>query len=194
MNEHSHKPTTNTRSWFRRRHEIESDSVDIDQEDNHAWWAARVEVSAAASTRRMQERLASAPSPAQAAASAAFAPAPVGDPSPAGAPETSTPPHEATRGWDSDSVYEWTARPSDLHAVADDESASAALPWTVLGLDADAPWDEVVRRHRLLAKHLHPDLHATIEVEVRKEIEERMATINAAFADLESLYRVRKGA
>ena len=183
MNDHTtHTHPTERRGWFgRRRHDV-PDTVQIDSEDHHAWWAGRDQVAPTASARRAQERQAAAPTPSQLAAAAAFAP-PTVDPEPA--------PELPAETWDTEALFTWAGSTTTDDPETPD---GAPTPWNVLGLAPDAAWDEVVRRHRSLAKLLHPDRHANVELDVRREIEERMAQVNAAFSDLEPLYRVQKGA
>ena len=185
-----HPTRPSTRGWLRRRHEPETDSVQIDAEESYSWWAARDEVSATASTRRAQDRQAAEPSAAAKAAALAFAPA--SEPSLDGPTPDAQPGVEPNPDWDTDSLFRW------VDTTVDSESPRTGTdptnPWDVLGLSPDVPWLEVVRRHRLLAKHLHPDLHGAADHEIRREIEVRMAQINAAFEDLESIYGMSKGA
>lgn len=65
----------------------------------------------------------------------------------------------------------------------------AVEPWATLGLGSDATWDEIATRHRELAKQHHPDLIGA-EHAAGPDGAERMATINAAFAELGRIYRI----
>ncbi len=62
-------------------------------------------------------------------------------------------------------------------------------PWAVLDLGSDATWDEIVARHRELAKQHHPD-RAGSDAVAAAAAAERMAEINAAFAELGTIYRI----
>jgi hypothetical protein len=65
--------------------------------------------------------------------------------------------------------------------------ADAVEPWSSLGLTSNASWHEVVARHRELAKQHHPDRAGTDEAATRAAAD-RMASINAAFAELGRIY------
>lgn len=62
-------------------------------------------------------------------------------------------------------------------------------PWAGLGLTSDATWNEVVARHRELAKRHHPD-RAGSDPAATSAAAVRMASINAAFAELGKIYRL----
>ncbi len=93
------------------------------------------------------------------------------------------------------------AEPFDPDALLREQSENLAVddariaragglePWAALGLDSDATWDEVVARHRELAKEHHPD-KAGADGEAAHAAAERMASINAAFAELGKVYRL----
>lgn len=57
----------------------------------------------------------------------------------------------------------------------------------LLGLSPEAEWADVRRAFRALARRLHPDLHAGLAAERRRELELRLAQINAAYAALAPL-------
>lgn len=57
----------------------------------------------------------------------------------------------------------------------------------LLGLAPGAEWSEVRRAFRALARRLHPDLHAGLASDRRRELELRLAKINAAYAALAPL-------
>jgi hypothetical protein len=170
-------PTPAGRSrWYHRREPAPCDSVIIGDEDNHAWWSQRDDLTRLAAPKKHGR----AATVQRVAPGAAFAP-----PAPAdGAPR---------ERWDLDSLYEWGTTPDDAGTTltADDQSSTA---WQVLGLTPDASWLEVVRQHRTLAKSHHPDLHSHGDLTERRVAELRMAEINAAFDSLGSIYGMGKGA
>jgi hypothetical protein len=57
-------------------------------------------------------------------------------------------------------------------------------PYTVLGLEVTATWEEIVEAHRRLARLHHPDRNATAMIETRNASEERMREVNIAYAEL----------
>lgn len=73
---------------------------------------------------------------------------------------------------------------------ADLDTVSEGMPWRELGLNSNATWPQVVERYRELVKTHHPDRHGSNDPEARKAAEEKMASINAAFDDLNEIYRL----
>jgi hypothetical protein len=73
--------------------------------------------------------------------------------------------------------------PASAGALLDDDAATADRdPYAVLGVDPSAPWNEIVRAHRALARTHHPDL-----ARARGGVE--MAEVNAAYREL----KIRRG-
>jgi hypothetical protein len=176
----SPSPAGRRRSWF-RRDPVPDDSVIIGAESSYAWWADR-------------DELVSARSPRHDAAEAipqAFAPA--SDTSPPNAP--SPPADEAPEGnrWDVDSLFEWAATTGTV-GEAPPHPDEVPLSWLVFGLTPAAEWEEVVSRHRVLAKRYHPDLHADSDEHTRAQVARKMVEVNYAFSDLMGIYGVRRGA
>jgi hypothetical protein len=89
--------------------------------------------------------------------------------------------------FDPDALFETI--PADHAAKPAGDAPSHAEPWAALGLTSDATWNEVVVRHRDLAKEHHPDRAGTDEADTRAAAD-RMAAINAAFAELGKIYRL----
>ena len=56
-------------------------------------------------------------------------------------------------------------------------------PWVILGVDADAQWDEIRAAYHALAKENHPDALVArgVPVDLVRISEHRMAVINAAY-------------
>jgi cell pole-organizing protein PopZ len=173
------------------------DSVAIDTDDDHAWWAQRDDLD-----RVVNPKKRGAAARAQRAAREAFAPAGSRPAAAAGAQQTS---HNA---WDPASVYNWatTASSEPQHdseqrarfappfdSVPPAAAACEPTPWDVLGLTSEATWSDVSRRHKQLAKEHHPDRHANDAGAVKVRAEARMAEINAAFSDLRRIYRLTDG-
>lgn len=158
----------------------------IGDEAGHDWWAGRDHL------EQVPTRHEPDPGPDAFASTAAFASA---DRESEQAGRTAA--NVTGQTWNEDSLYEWAA---GTHHVVDDSAGSdesgegTPAAWLVLGLTADAGWPEVARRHRILAKRYHPDLHAGSDEGARRRAEERMAEINAAFDELSSLYGKRRGA
>lgn len=69
--------------------------------------------------------------------------------------------------------------------VAERGPRAAALE--LLGLSPEAEWADVRRAFRALARRLHPDLHVGLAADRRRELELRLAKINAAYAALAQL-------
>ena len=65
-------------------------------------------------------------------------------------------------------------------------------PFEVLGIAADAKIAEVKRRYRILVKELHPDkqIAAGVPIEMVRLAEERLARINAAYAEIEKAHEL----
>jgi hypothetical protein len=101
-------------------------------------------------------------------------------------PTASGPPTDPDH-FDPDALFDTIATGPTANRPAD--VPSHAEPWTTLGLTSDATWDQVVVRHRDLAKEHHPDRAGPDEVDTRAAAD-RMASINAAFAELGKIYRL----
>ena len=67
-------------------------------------------------------------------------------------------------------------------------------PYTILGVDRGANWDETRSAFHRLAKVYHPDRYATAELpdEVKTYLSTMARRINAAYAALESVHAQRK--
>ncbi|MDZ7678573.1 MAG: J domain-containing protein [Acidimicrobiales bacterium] len=170
------------RAFGRRRARNEADdSVQMDDDTGHAWWAQRDTLDnlvdpkphgQAARARRL--------------ADAAFAPegstAPRRPPSPSSDPTRPNPPRSS---WAPEDVFAWAAPPEP-----EPVDQNGHTPWDVLGLTSDASWPEVARRHRQLAKQHHPDRHGSSDLTARARAESTMSQINAAFSDLRRIYRL----
>ncbi len=65
-------------------------------------------------------------------------------------------------------------------------------PFEVLGIAADAKIAEVKRRYKTLVKELHPDkqIAAGVPIEMVRLAEERLARINAAYAEIEKVHEL----
>jgi hypothetical protein len=173
-------PTPARRSrWYHRREPAPCDSVVIGDEDNHAWWSQRDDLTRLAAPKKHGRVATVQP----VAPHAAFAP-------PAEAEAVVAPPQR----WDLDSLYEWGATSDDVGATVATDDHSSPTAWQVLELTPDASWLEVVRQHRSLAKSHHPDLQSHSDLSARRVAELRMAEINAAFDSLGSIYGMGKGA
>ena len=170
------------------------DSVDIEADGDHAWWAQRDNLENVVNPKKR-----GAAARAQRAAREAFAPAGARHAA-AGAQQVN---HAYT--WDPADVYNWTTPTSSgpPHASQQgtgqtppfDPAASphlpyAPTPWDVLGLTSEATWTEVSHRHKQLAKEHHPDRHMADGGDIKVRAEARMAEINAAFSDLRRIYRL----
>ena len=101
-------------------------------------------------------------------------------------PAASRPPTDSDH-FDPDALFDTIPTGPTANPPAD--VPSHAEPWTTLGLTSDATWDQVVVRHRDLAKEHHPDRAGTDEADTRAAAD-RMASINAAFAELGKIYRL----
>ena len=183
-------PTPRRRRWSLRRRDRRvavDDNVVIADEAGYAWWAGRDHLEQVP-TRHERD-----PGPGAFAEATAFAAADPGQ-DPEGEPSGWTAANEAEQTWNEDSLYEWAA--GTHHVVDDSDESGEGTPaaWLVLGLTADTGWPEVARRHRILAKRYHPDLHAGSDEGARRRAEERMAEINTAFDELSNLYGRRRGA
>jgi hypothetical protein len=165
------------RRWWRRRERPAEEAVDIADDADHAWWAARDGIGEVPQGRRRHR----------------------GDP-----PRSDLPPGDGPgidpSYWSPESLYESSAGADDPLGEPDADrwtrgrgepvrADDAIDPWDVLGLDTSAPWADVVRRHRDLAKRFHPDHHGTAGSDARAEAEQRMAEVNAAFDELRRIYR-----
>lgn len=67
-------------------------------------------------------------------------------------------------------------------------------PHRILGVGADAEWDEVRHAYHALAKAYHPDRYSNAELpaEVRDYLSVMARRINAAYAALEAPHQVKK--
>ena len=71
------------------------------------------------------------------------------------------------------------------------EEAAQKDAWEVLGVAHDAPWSEVVKVHRQLAKSFHPDRFANADDEQRRWAEDSIRSINHAFRELRDIYSAK---
>lgn len=55
-------------------------------------------------------------------------------------------------------------------------------PYTVLGLNRRASWEDVTRRHRLLVSQLHPDRYVGADDATRAAAEHRVRDVNEAYS------------
>ena len=80
---------------------------------------------------------------------------------------------------------DWTRMRARHVALRDD-------PFEVLGIPADAKIAEVKRRYKTLVKELHPDkqIAAGVPIEMVRLAEERLARINAAYAEIEKVHEL----
>ena len=80
---------------------------------------------------------------------------------------------------------DWTRMRARHVALRDD-------PFEVLGVAADAKIAEVKRRYKTLVKELHPDkqIAAGVPIEMVRLAEERLARINAAYAEIEKVHEL----
>jgi DnaJ family protein C protein 22 len=62
----------------------------------------------------------------------------------------------------------------------------------VLGVDADATYEEVKARYRKLAKEWHPDLHQGVGPEEKVRVQDRFMEIKEAYETLQKLYKSRE--
>lgn len=106
------------------------------------------------------------------------------------------PPREAVvddpaAAFDPDALLREQARnlTDDATDATDADADAAPAPWSILDLESEATWDEVVARHRELAKQHHPDRYGD-DTDAASEAAGRMAEINAAFAELGRIYRI----
>jgi hypothetical protein len=181
-----------SRRWRRSRNEV-SDSVQIEGDDGHAWWAGREMLDNVVDPKKH-----AAAKRARRAAEAAFAPeGTTVRPDPTRAPRTQDSADSGTR-WSPDDVFSWTS--ADHATTTGPERPQQAsepdypeTPWQVLGLTSDASWREVTRRHRHLALEHHPDRHGASDAEQRVQAESRMSDINAAFSELRRIYQLTDG-
>lgn len=178
---------TRRRRPFGRRRAQTDDSVGIESDDVHAWWAQRDDLDnvvnpkkRGAAARRAEGHL---EPPLSRRRSGPQAPAP---------PATE---------WDPTDTFHWripggprahmNAAPGATAAEATAPPAPATpTPWDVLGLTVDATWAEVSHRHKQLAKRHHPDRHALDDPAARVRAEETMSAVNAAFSELGRIYRL----
>ncbi|MFP4512932.1 MAG: J domain-containing protein [Acidimicrobiales bacterium] len=165
----------------RRARDSADDSVQIDDDAGHAWWAQREGLDNLVDPKPRGQA-----ARARRVADSAFAPegstASRQPPSPSADPARSSPPPSS---WAPEDVFVWAAPPEPEPV---DEHGHT--PWDVLGLTSEASWPEVVRRHRQLAKQHHPDHHGSSDLAARARAESTMSQINAAFSDLRRIYRL----
>lgn len=83
----------------------------------------------------------------------------------------------ATR-YPTESLFTW-ATPTEPDTVIDLRDPVDA--YRVLGLPAGAPWTDVVRAHRLLARRHHPDHHVGSPEDVRRKADVAIRNVNAAY-------------
>jgi len=81
------------------------------------------------------------------------------------------------------------AEPLATEELPAEEPFDPADPYSVLGIDADASWEDIVDAHRRMARRHHPDrLVGRPPAEVAAG-EDRIRGINAAYAEL----KIRRG-
>lgn len=71
--------------------------------------------------------------------------------------------------------------------------AHASDPCSVLGLEPDASWREIVRAHRALVKQNHPDHLGDLDDRARETAEARFREINEAYRTLKQAHLDRDG-
>lgn len=179
-----------TRKWTRGRRTTPDETVQIEDESGHEWWAARDELATPIDRRWRKQRSGGQYPFRRAADRTVHGRRPDGAPS-TGSPFFAPPEDEPTpsHDWSTESLH---APPADEPYVAPSFAPAdpeATAPWSELGLTSAATWDEVVARHRELAKEHHPDRHSLGAGDARRLAELRMAAINAAFQDLDKIYR-----
>lgn len=187
----------------KRRREGSDDTVDIGSDTGHAWWAQRDDLD-----RLIQPKPQGVRARAERAAKAAFSPADAPPPRaertppPQAAPPQGPPPRvpqTAPQGaprasnWDPSAVYSWGSPQQDEPLPPPPPPNAVSTPWDVLGLTSDAPWGDVTRRHKQLAKQHHPDRHGQDNLTERVAAEHTMARINAAFSELRRIYQLTDG-
>ncbi|MBK5221352.1 MAG: J domain-containing protein [Acidimicrobiia bacterium] len=168
-----------------RRREEPDDPIQIDEESGHDWWAGREELDRSIDRRWRGSPPSGAPRRRAADAASADAPRPPRDPWDPSSLFTS-----GSAGASATDVDEgsWEAgRPTTDRS---NQGGAGVPPWSTLGLTSEASWDDVVQRHRELAKEHHPDRHGVDDSDERRRAEDRMASINAAFDDLGRIYRL----
>lgn len=159
----------------------------FDSDDVHAWWAQR-------------DHLDTVVNPKKRGAAARRAEGSLEPPLTRRRPSHSDDlPPETT--WDPTDTFAWRI-PGGPRAHLDAQATAASAPppadappaaptpWDVLGLTVDATWAEVSRRHKQLAKVHHPDRHGQDDVAGRRQAEQNMAEVNAAFSELGRIYRM----
>lgn len=192
------------RVFGRRRAPVDdSDSVDINSEATHDWWAGRetldhlVAPKARGARARRDEAEAKTAEAAEAKAAEAAAddartgaraapatdrPAPSAhipnDPAPDPGPSSS-----GASSWRPEDVFDW----DEAESATD---GSGPTPWDILGLTSAASWQEITRRHKDLAKTHHPDRVSLADAPSKERAAERMSEINAAFSELRRIYRL----
>jgi len=141
--------------------------------DSNAWWADREELS----------RAFGAPQPAP-------APEPVAAASRTGSGGSAT-----SRDGRVDSVdYDAQNKSGRGTTNADPKKQTFVFPeghdpFGTLDLEQGVEWDDVAEAHRRLVKKNHPDRFGTASRSTQADAERRMSEINAAFQELESLYK-----
>jgi hypothetical protein len=198
---------TKTKKWTWGRREAVEDVVQIDDESGHEWWASRDQLDTPINRRWRKPRPGGQYPFRRSSDRTTHGRQADGTPrtaSPFFAPSEDDPVTKVD--WSTDALFTAPTEPAfapteSLFAPADepafgqaDEPPSPAVdgasPWTELGLTSDASWDDVVQRHRELAKEHHPDRHSLSPGDAKRVAEVRMAAINAAFADLDRIYRL----
>jgi hypothetical protein len=64
-----------------------------------------------------------------------------------------------------------------------------ADPWSVLGLDPSATYEEARQAYRRRSRLLHPDRHPDADAELRQEAERAMVALNHAWEAIESILK-----
>jgi DnaJ-domain-containing protein 1 len=85
-------------------------------------------------------------------------------------------------------TYESLFAPLDPEPAADGPVIDAEA-FASLGLEPDAPWQDVVTTYRRLAKEHHPDRLAGASPEELDQANERLRDVNFAYARLRALFR-----
>ena len=196
-----------SRKWaLGRRRDTVDDTIHIENESANEWWVEREEL-ATPIDRRWRRPAAGGQYPFRRASDrTGTVDAARHDArriSPLFAPPDAADAHDPVDAWDRDSLFRRRERAtSAAHRTTDTTGPTAdttldattpvpaTTPWDLLGLTSDATWDQVVARHRELAKSHHPDRHGSADEQARRAAESQMAAINAAFNDLGRIYRL----
>ncbi len=140
-------------------------------DENHAWWAAREDLSRAWQPKKR------------------------GGAGAGGA--DSEPASQFEREFSSESLFNW-GDGTNTHTESATYTgkrpflaADGSDPYYVLGVSPHAPWNEIVAAHRHLAKMHHPDRLLEASPEERAESEHTMRLVNAAYLQLRRHHEAR---